>query len=107
VCGNPARTDLCGGRLATAVPTAIVRRDHGDIHDRQPVAFSDELSSAAVAIVVSLVISANKVLEHQLLGLLAPSRWEAIKSPSPVHEETHAYDHTYHWRASRLPHDAR
>src|SRR5215475_8690415 len=26
VCGNSARTDLCGGRLVTAVPTAIVRR---------------------------------------------------------------------------------
>src|SRR5271165_6064131 len=24
VCGNSARTDLCGGRLATAVPTAIM-----------------------------------------------------------------------------------
>ncbi len=24
VCGNPARTDLCGGRLATTVPTAII-----------------------------------------------------------------------------------
>ena len=29
VCSNPARTDLCGGRQATGVPTAIFDSKHG------------------------------------------------------------------------------
>ena len=56
VCGNRARTDLCGGRSVMSVPTAIERSETHHCSRREMMGIASLHPSYAVAIVVSATV---------------------------------------------------